>query len=280
MCGGVRRALELVEQHAHKKLYILNEIVHNNFIVSSLRQKGVATVHNIAEVPCGGTVVFSAHGVSRRVEAEAAARGLNVIDATCPLVKKLHREVADSIANGDVTVLLGHSGHPEVEGTLGQGEPGQVILIESAGDAEHLPECLPGQKVRFLTQTTLDMELVDEVKLAMQKRFGVALTADSGVCYATRDRQSAVREIAGKTELFIVIGSARSSNSSRLREVAASAGCKALLIDRASELDERILDGVCRVGITAGASAPEELLDELASLLEAQGFTSASSAEE
>lgn len=272
MCGGVRRALEIVEAHCDNKRFILNEIVHNNFIVDSLKQRGVVTVHSLKEVPEGATVVFSAHGVSRAVEAEAAERRLAVLDATCPLVKTLHRALAGSVAAGEFTILLGHAGHPEVEGTLGQVKPGQVELIQSAEEVGALPDLPPERPVRLLTQTTLDTALVDAVRAALEKRYGAALRADSGVCYATRDRQSAVRALAGKVELLIVIGSARSSNSNRLREVAEDAGCRALLIDRAQELNPGELDGVNAVGVTAGASAPEELLLELTRLLEQYGF--------
>ncbi len=272
MCGGVRRALELVEKHGSGKLYVLNEIVHNNFIVENLKKRGIVTVHHLNDVPENATVVFSAHGVSRAVEKLAAERCLNVIDATCPLVKKLHKAVAESVNAGEFTVLLGHAGHPEVEGIIGQAEAGLVHLIESAEEVESLPELPEDKKVRFLTQTTLDMEQLDSAFRALKSRYGERLQSDSGVCYATRDRQNAVKELAEKTELIIVIGSPRSSNSNRLREVAESSGCPAILIDRAKDLDLSMLQNISAVGITAGASAPEELMEELTALLKKHGF--------
>ncbi len=270
MCGGVRRALEIVEANWHEPLYILNEIVHNSFIVDSLGRHGVTTVKSLLDVPTGSTVVFSAHGVSKKVENEAKERGLKIIDATCPLVKKLHKAVAESVESGEFTVLLGHATHPEVVGTMGQLECGRVYIVEDAKGVNKLPETT--QKVRLLTQTTLDTELVEEVGLALKARYGEQLCMDSGVCFATRERQEAVRKIAGKVELMLVIGSAHSSNSNRLREVAEHLGCRALLIERGETLDIQELDGVTSVGISAGASAPDILLQELITLLQKNGF--------
>lgn len=273
MCAGVRRALDCVEKVLAETpggIYVLNEIVHNTFIVEKLKRRGVVFVRNVAEVPANATLIFSAHGVSRAVEAEAAARSLNVVDATCPLVKKIHRRAAAGAGANAAIILVGHRGHPEVTGTLGRAD-GEIHLIETEDDLAGLPAFPPSRPVWLLTQTTLDPGLVDRLRARLLTKIP-QLADGGGICYATRERQQAVRAIARHSQLVVIIGSPGSSNSNRLRETAAAAGARAVLIDRAAELPDELLAGVSRVGVSAGASAPDALLDELLTHLRARGF--------
>ena len=272
MCGGVRRALAILDRiprHSGETLYVHHEIVHNNCIVERLKRRGVVFVDSPDEVPPGARLVFSAHGVSRTVEAACRARSLRVIDATCPLVKKIHRAAAAGVAAGDLVLLLGHGGHPETEGILGQAEAGAIHLIESERDLASLPAA-SGRPVRLLSQTTLDTERVERLRRALRACFP-ELIDDGGICYATRDRQSAVRQLAQRVEAFLVIGSPRSSNSNRLREVAA-AFVPARLIDSPAELRGEDFAGIKTLGLSAGASVPEDLIDQVVETLVSFGF--------
>jgi 4-hydroxy-3-methylbut-2-enyl diphosphate reductase len=280
-CAGVDRAIEIVE-HALKVLkppvYVRHEVVHNRYVVADLARKGAVFVDELEEVPDGTTVIFSAHGVSKEVRREAARRGLQVFDATCPLVTKVHVEVARYQREGRECVLIGHAGHPEVEGTLGQYESGaasggRMYLVESPEDVESL-EVRDPSRLAFVTQTTLSVDDTAEVIEALRRRFPeIHGPRKDDICYATQNRQDAVRALAPECDVFVVVGSPNSSNSNRLREVAVNLGTPAYLVDGASQLEAGWFEGAARVGVTAGASAPEVLVREVVSRLEAWGGT-------
>ncbi len=274
MCAGVRRALATADQlleHFPKPVYALHELVHNNYIVGRLRTRGMVFVETLDEVPEGAVLLFSAHGVGAAVEQEAHRRKLRVVDATCPLVKRLQLAAARESSPGEVLILIGHRGHPEVEGVLGRADGRRVFVVGSAAEALQLPE-FPGEvPVRLLAQTTLSSREVDEIAAAALSRCP-QLEIGPGVCYATANRQAAVRLLAKRAPLVFVIGSPRSSNSNRLREIAAGAGARAFLIDGPDELPEPELREASVVGVTAGASAPGELVEATLKRLLDAGF--------
>ena len=272
-CAGVDRAIAIVEQALAQfgaPIYVRHEVVHNTFVVDALRGKGAVFVDQLADVPAGSTVVFSAHGVSRAVRAEAEARGLTVFDATCPLVTKVHVEVAKMREHGREVIMIGHAGHPEVEGTMGQATGG-IYLVESVADAQRL-EVRDPENLAYVTQTTLSIDDAAAVVAALRRRFPqIVGPKKDDICYATQNRQDAVKFLAPQCDLVIVVGSPNSSNSNRLREVAAKHGAPAHMIDRADQLRAEWLAGKRRVGVTAGASAPEVLVQEVIARLEALG---------
>ncbi|WP_033922678.1 4-hydroxy-3-methylbut-2-enyl diphosphate reductase [Sphingomonas sp. 37zxx] len=265
-CAGVDRAIQIVELAIEKygaPVYVRHEIVHNRFVVDSLRDKGAVFVDHLDEVPDGVPVVFSAHGVPKAVPAKAAERGLSYLDATCPLVSKVHRQAERLVAAGRHIVFIGHAGHPEVIGTFGQVPEGDMTLVETVEDvwAITVPD---DQNVAFLTQTTLSVDDTAAIVAALQARFpAVMAPRPDDICYATTNRQTAVKAIASACDLMLVIGAPNSSNSVRLVEVAEREGTRAKLIQRAAELDFGWFDGVATLGITAGASAPEILVREV-----------------
>ncbi|MEF9942974.1 MAG: 4-hydroxy-3-methylbut-2-enyl diphosphate reductase [Burkholderiaceae bacterium] len=272
-CAGVDRAIEIVERalavHG-APIYVRHEIVHNRYVVEDLRSKGAVFVRSLNEVPAGATVVFSAHGVARAVEAEAARRDLRVFDATCPLVTKVHVEVAKMRAEGREIVMIGHAGHPEVEGTMGQVDDG-IYLVETVDDVAGLTVSEP-ERLAYVTQTTLSLDDAAAVIAALKARFpAVAEPKKADICYATQNRQDAVKFMAPQVDVVLVIGSASSSNSNRLREVAERFGVPAYLVDSADHVDPTWLGGRARVGVTAGASAPELLVEQLIERLRALG---------
>jgi 4-hydroxy-3-methylbut-2-enyl diphosphate reductase len=272
----VDRAIEIVERALQLRgapIYVRHEIVHNTHVVADLRAKGAVFVDSLDDVPAGSTVIFSAHGVSKAVEREAAERGLQVFDATCPLVTKVHVEVAKLRATGHEIVMVGHEGHPEVEGTMGQAERG-MYLVETVADVETLQPATP-DKLAYVTQTTLSVDDAAEVVAALKRRFpSIVEPKKADICYATQNRQDAVKFMAPRVDVVIVIGSQSSSNSNRLREVAERFGVPAYLVDSAADLDPAWLEGKARVGVTAGASAPELLVNELVQRLQALGAKS------
>jgi 4-hydroxy-3-methylbut-2-enyl diphosphate reductase len=272
-CAGVDRAIEIVERALQMQgapIYVRHEIVHNDHVVADLRRKGAVFVERLEDVPEGATVIFSAHGVSREVRDEAQGRGLKVFDATCPLVTKVHVEVTRMRREGREVVMIGHAGHPEVEGTMGQADGG-IHLVESVADVARLVISDP-QRVAYVTQTTLSIDDCREIIDALRHRYPeVAEPKKQDICYATQNRQDAVKFMAPQCDLVLVIGSPSSSNSNRLREVAQKMGCEAYLIGSAAELDPAWLQGRQRVGITAGASAPEVLVTELLARLRELG---------
>ena len=272
-CAGVDRAIEIVERALQLRgapIYVRHEIVHNTHVVADLRAKGAIFVETLDEVPAGGTVIFSAHGVSRAVKRDAEARGLQVFDATCPLVTKVHIEVAKLRAAGHEIVMIGHAGHPEVEGTMGQSEQG-MYLVETAADVERLTPTQP-DRLAYVTQTTLSVDDAAEVVAALKRRFpAIVEPKKADICYATQNRQDAVKFMAPRVDVVVVIGSQASSNSNRLREVAERFGVPAYLVDSAADLDPAWLQGRARVGVTAGASAPEVLVRQLVERLQALG---------
>jgi len=266
-CAGVERAIEIVERALEQNgppVYVRHEIVHNRHVVDGLRAKGAVFVEDLDEVPDGALVVFSAHGVPKAVPAEAKRRRLLYADATCPLVSKVHRGVEQHHRNGRTVLLIGHSGHPEVVGTMGQLPDGAVILVEDVEQALSVQVPDP-ENLAYATQTTLSLRETEDVVAALKRRFpGIAGPRREDICYATTNRQRAVEAIAPRAELTLIIGASNSSNSMRLVEVARAAGCpRATLVQNAREMDWRLLDGVRAVAISAGASAPEDLVDEL-----------------
>jgi 4-hydroxy-3-methylbut-2-en-1-yl diphosphate reductase len=272
-CAGVDRAIAIVEraltQHG-APIYVRHEVVHNKFVVDDLKQKGAVFVEELAEVPEGATVVFSAHGVSQSVRAEASTRGLNVFDATCPLVTKVHVEVAKMREQGREIVMIGHAGHPEVDGTMGQAHGG-IYLVESVQDVGELVVRDPGM-LAYVTQTTLSMDDAAAVVVALKERFpAIVGPKKDDICYATQNRQDAVKAMVPKVDVVVVVGSPNSSNSNRLREVAANRGVPAYMIDRAEELRPEWVAGKRRVGVTAGASAPEVLVQQVVARLKELG---------
>ncbi len=272
-CAGVDRAVEIVERALESRgapVYVRRQIVHNAHVVARLEEQGAVFVDEIDGIPEGATVVFSAHGVSPAVRAAAAARGLDVIDATCPLVAKVHAEARRFAATGYDIVLVGHEGHEEVEGTSGEA-PGRIHVIAAADEVDRLQVQDP-ERVAYLTQTTLAVDDTVSVIDALRARFPAAVgPSSSDICYATQNRQDAVRAVAAECDLTLVVGSGNSSNSRRLVEVAERAGCRALLIETAGDIDPEALVGVRRVGLTAGASAPEELVESVVRALDAVG---------
>ncbi|KKI17786.1 4-hydroxy-3-methylbut-2-enyl diphosphate reductase [Sphingomonas sp. ABOLG] len=269
-CAGVDRAIRIVELAIEKHgapVYVRHEIVHNKFVVDTLKAKGAVFVEELDEVPDDAPVVFSAHGVPKSVPANAEARGLEYLDATCPLVSKVHRQAERLVAAGRHILFIGHAGHPEVIGTFGQVPEGAMTLIEDAADAQALQPADP-ENLAFLTQTTLSVDDTAEVVRILQTRFPT-MQAPRGedICYATSNRQAAVKAIASQCDAMLVIGAPNSSNSLRLVEVAEREGIRAMLVQRAADLDWSFLEGVGTLGLTAGASAPELLVRELVDLL-------------
>jgi 4-hydroxy-3-methylbut-2-enyl diphosphate reductase len=266
-CAGVDRAIQIVERALERfgaPVYVRHEIVHNRFVVESLEAKGAVFIDELDQVPDDRPVVFSAHGVPKVVPREAARRNLLYVDATCPLVSKVHREAERHHNVGRTVILIGHRGHPEVVGTMGQLPEGAVLLVEDVEQAECLEVADP-DNLAFATQTTLSVDDTAQIVAVLQRRFpGMQGPKREDICYATTNRQAAVKAIAPQCDGLVVIGAPNSSNSMRLVEVARNYGCpKAILLQRASEMDWRWLDGMARLGITAGASAPELLVDEL-----------------
>lgn len=268
-CAGVDRAIEIVERALASfggPVYVRHEIVHNDHVVSELRGKGAVFVESIEEVPDGAVLIFSAHGVSRAVRAGAEGRGLRVFDATCPLVTKVHVEVTRMRQDGREVIMIGHAGHPEVEGTMGQADDG-IHLVETVEDVARLEVTDPG-KLAYVTQTTLSVDDCMAIITALRERFPlIAEPKKQDICYATQNRQDAVKFMAPQCDLVLVIGSRSSSNSNRLREVAEKMGCESRLIGSASELDASWINGRMRIGVTAGASAPEVLVSEVVARL-------------
>lgn len=269
-CAGVDRAIAIVERvlELHgAPIYVRHEVVHNRFVVEGLRQRGAIFIEDLADVPDGATLVFSAHGVPLQVRQAAESRQLRVYDATCPLVTKVHLEVARHCKNGVSVVLIGHRGHPEVEGTLGQCAGGDIHLVERAADIERLAIADP-ERVAYVTQTTLSMDDSREIIAALRERFpAIQGPKKSDICYATQNRQDAVRALAARIDLLLVVGSPNSSNSNRLRELAEKQGCVAHLIDGPEDIQRDWLAGAPRVGVTAGASAPEILVERVTARL-------------
>jgi len=272
-CAGVDRAIEIVERALQlhgAPIYVRHEVVHNKYVVDDLRRKGAVFVEELSDVPPGNTVIFSAHGVSQAVRREAEQRRLNVFDATCPLVTKVHVEVVRMREQGREIVMIGHRGHPEVEGTMGQ-SAGGMHLVETAADVERLQVADP-RNLAYVTQTTLSVEDAAGIVRALKARFPhIVGPKKDDICYATQNRQDAVKALAQESDVVLVVGSPNSSNSNRLREVAQNMGVPAYMVDTASELDPAWVAGQARVGVTAGASAPEVLVRELVERLRSLG---------
>lgn len=264
-CAGVERAIEIVERALAlygPPVYVRHEIVHNKHVVESLRAQGAVFVEELDEIPEGAVTIFSAHGVSTEVEDEAERRNLPVIDATCPLVTKVHKEGRNHARKGREVILIGHAGHPEVEGTQGR-IPGGVHLVSSTDDVRDIAVRDP-TKVAYVTQTTLSVDDTRDIIEALRRRFPKITGPDvKDICYATQNRQQAVRELAARVDMLLVVGARNSSNSNRLREIGAESGIPSYLIDDARSLDPAWLEGVATVGVTAGASAPEKLVQDL-----------------
>ena len=275
-CAGVDRAIEIVERALKRfgaPIYVRHEIVHNTYVVNDLKAKGAIFIEDLADVPPGATLVFSAHGVSQAVRLEAQARGFQVFDATCPLVTKVHVEVAKLHKEGYEFIMIGHKGHPEVEGTMGQLDSG-IHLVEDVADVARIA---PLQTVRLavVTQTTLSVDDAAEISAAVKARFPqVRVPKQQDICYATQNRQDAVKVMSPQVDIVIVVGSPTSSNSNRLRELAAKLGTEAYMVDEASELQEAWFEGKTRVGLTAGASAPEILVKQVIDRIRALGAVS------
>jgi 4-hydroxy-3-methylbut-2-en-1-yl diphosphate reductase len=274
-CAGVERAIAIVERALEKfgaPIYVRHEVVHNRYVVDGLKTKGAVFVEDLDEVPDGATVVFSAHGVPQSVRIEAEKRGLKVFDATCPLVTKVHLEVARLHKQGYEIVMIGHKGHPEVEGTMGQAT-GRMYLVESVGDVATLEVGAGGTApLAYVTQTTLSVDDARVIVHALTARFPKIIgPRKDDICYATQNRQDAVKAMAGKVDVVIVVGSKNSSNSNRLREVAAIGGIPAYLVDGADQIDAAWLGANVRVGVTAGASAPEVLVNGVVDRLQTLG---------
>jgi 4-hydroxy-3-methylbut-2-enyl diphosphate reductase len=271
-CAGVERAIAIVERALEQfgaPIYVRHEIVHNKYVVDDLRAKGAVFVEELDEVPAGSTVIFSAHGVAKQVRAEAERRGLKIFDATCPLVTKVHVEVAKMLHEGYEIVMIGHRGHPEAEGTMGQAAAG-MHLVETVDDVAELRPT--SGRLAYVTQTTLSVDDAAAVIAALKARFpGIRGPKRDDICYATQNRQDAVKFMAPQCEVVIVVGSPNSSNSNRLREVAEHMGAQAYMVDRADDLRPEWIAGKRRIGVTAGASAPEVLVNELIDRLTALG---------
>ena len=276
-CAGVDRAIDIVNRALDlfgAPIYVRHEVVHNKFVVDQLRARGAVFVEELSEVPDNVVLIFSAHGVSRAVQDEAARRSLKVFDATCPLVTKVHMEVAKLAREGTACVLVGHRGHPEVEGTLGQYDTahgGQIYLVENVEDVAALA-VRDDTRLGYVTQTTLSMDDTAAIIEALKRRFpAISGPRKDDICYATQNRQDAVRQLALECEVVLVVGSANSSNSNRLRELAVRCGAEAYLIDNRENIQSAWFHGKTRIGITAGASAPELLVQEVRAYLEARG---------
>lgn len=276
-CAGVDRAIDIVERALElfgAPVYVRHEVVHNKFVVDGLRNKGAVFVDELDEVPDDATVIFSAHGVSQAVRREAAARNLKVFDATCPLVTKVHMEVSRYSKEGRETILIGHHGHPEVEGTIGQYENAQrgaIYLVESVTDVERL-EVQDPERLAFVTQTTLSMDETSDIIDALQAKFPkIVGPHKKDICYATQNRQDAVKQLVEKCDLILVVGSINSSNSNRLREIAEKKGVEAYLIDGPEAIEDEWLTGKQSIGVTAGASAPEILVERVIEVLKNKG---------
>jgi 4-hydroxy-3-methylbut-2-en-1-yl diphosphate reductase len=275
-CAGVDRAIEIVERALHKfgrPIYVRHEIVHNTYVVNDLKEKGAIFIEDLADVPPGATLIFSAHGVSKAIQKEANARGFSVFDATCPLVTKVHVEVAKLAKEGYEFIMIGHKGHPEVEGTMGQLDEG-IHLVEDVADVQRVQ---PRQtaKLAVVTQTTLSVDDAAEIAAAVRARFPqVREPKQQDICYATQNRQDAVKVLSPQVDVLIVVGSPTSSNSNRLRELAAKLGTTAYMVDSADELQAEWIHETARVGLTAGASAPEVLVQQVIDRIKALGAVS------
>ncbi|QYF91917.1 4-hydroxy-3-methylbut-2-enyl diphosphate reductase [Massilia sp. PAMC28688] len=275
-CAGVDRAIEIVEralQQFGAPIYVRHEIVHNAYVVDDLRSKGAIFIEDLDDVPAGNTLVFSAHGVSKAVRAEAEARGLTIFDATCPLVTKVHVEVAKMRRQGAEIIMIGHDGHPEVEGTMGQTEEG-MYLVETVADVARLQVRNP-DNLAYVSQTTLSVDDTADIIAAIKARYPNVIEPKKGdICYATTNRQEAVKFMAPQVEVVVVVGSPNSSNSNRLREVAEKMGTPAYMVDNATLIQPQWIDGKLRVGVTAGASAPEVLVQAVIDRLKELGARS------
>ena len=277
-CAGVDRAISIVELALEihgAPIYVRHEVVHNRFVVNGLRERGAIFVEELNEVPDGAIVIFSAHGVSQAVRQEAKNRNLKVFDATCPLVTKVHMQVARASRKGTKAILIGHKGHPEVEGTMGQygNQEGGIYLIESVEDIAHLP-VQQDDDLTFMTQTTLSLDDTAETITALKEKYpAIQGPHKNDICYATTNRQQAVRELAKQSDLVVVVGSKNSSNSNRLAELASRMGVASKLIDDPNDIQANWFDGVQTIGVTAGASAPEELVQSVISRLKEFGVT-------
>jgi 4-hydroxy-3-methylbut-2-enyl diphosphate reductase len=280
-CAGVDRAIEIVEKALDligPPIYVRHEVVHNRFVVERLRERGAIFVDSLDDIPDGQTVIFSAHGVAQEVKSEAEARGLRIFDATCPLVTKVHMEVMRHCKNGDSVVLIGHKGHPEVEGTMGQylcpQMEGEIVLIETPEDVARLKIRNP-DKIGYVTQTTLSIDDTAAVIAALRGRFpNITGQKKDDICYATQNRQDAVKQLARDCDLILVVGSTNSSNSNRLRELAEKQGRASYLIDGPDDIDPAWLGGVATIGVTAGASAPEVVVSGVVERLRSLGVES------
>jgi len=277
-CAGVDRAIEIVERALETfgaPIYVRHEVVHNKYVVDGLRDKGAVFVEELHEVPDDSTVIFSAHGVSRQVELEAEERQLRVFDATCPLVTKVHIEVVKYAKEGREVILIGHAGHPEVEGTMGRydtSDGGKILLIEKVEDVDDVEVDDPSQ-LAFVSQTTLSVDDTREIIEKLQERFPhISAPRKDDICYATQNRQDAVKDLCAKCDVLLVVGAPNSSNSNRLRELGERAGLPSYLITGASDIDEACF-GAERVGLTAGASAPEELVQQVVTAIQERGAT-------
>jgi 4-hydroxy-3-methylbut-2-enyl diphosphate reductase len=274
-CAGVERAIAIVERALEKfgaPIYVRHEVVHNKYVCDDLRAKGAIFIDHLADVPSGSTVIFSAHGVSQAVRAEAEQRGLKVFDATCPLVTKVHVEVAKMRRDEREIVMIGHRKHPEVEGTMGQSDGG-MYLVETVEDVANLSVRNEGQ-LSYVTQTTLSVDDASQIVASLRQRFPLIQgPKKDDICYATQNRQESAKSLAEQCDFIIVVGSPNSSNSNRLREVAAARGVEARMVDSAAEIESCWVEGKARVGITAGASAPEVLVEQVIDRLKALGVS-------
>jgi len=272
-CAGVDRAIEIVERAINKygaPIYVKHEVVHNKYVVDDLKAKGAIFIEDLDDVPVGKTLIYSAHGVSLQVRTDAKKRKLRVFDATCPLVSKVHAEVIRHRKKGLEVIMIGHKGHPEVEGTMGQASSG-ILLVESIDDVTKLVVAEP-EKLAYVTQTTLSVDDAAKIVEALILKYPkIKVPAKEDICYATQNRQDAVKSLAEHCDLIVVVGSSNSSNSNRLREVAETKGVRAFLIDNEADLKTEWLDGVTKVGVTAGASAPEVLVSAVVERLRSLG---------
>ena len=275
-CAGVDRAISIVEKALEKfgaPIYVRHEVVHNKFVVDGLRAKGAIFIEELKDVPPGATLIYSAHGVSKAVQDEAAERGFRVFDATCPLVTKVHKEVARLDEQGYQIIMIGHAGHPEVEGTMGQLPAGAILLVETVADVAKLEVRNP-DKLAHVSQTTLSVDETRDIIAALRERFpAIKSPHKEDICYATTNRQNAVKALATDCDIVIVVGSPNSSNSNRLREVAVLRGVEAYMVDNAGYLQREWFDGKKSVGVTAGASAPEVLVQEVIDTLKSWGVS-------
>ena len=273
-CAGVDRAISIVERAIERfgaPIYVRHEVVHNKFVIDNLRDKGAVFIEDLADVPAGATLIYSAHGVSKAVQDEAAQRGFRVFDATCPLVTKVHKEVDRLDAQGYQIIMIGHKGHPEVEGTMGQLSDGAMLLVETAADVATLA-VRDVEKLAHVSQTTLSVDETADIIAALKARFPhIKSPHKEDICYATTNRQEAVKDLAAQCDVVVVVGSPNSSNSNRLREVAAVRGVDAYMVDNAGQLDAAWFVGKHNIGVTAGASAPEVLVQEVIATLQGWG---------